>query len=82
MLFIVNPFPNKAWFLYVCCISLLKTLQEKEKLLVTSNFSFSYNVYYPFRALSAFFYQIENCRLQTLSVWKGPIFVVWERANG
>ena len=38
----VNPFPNKPWFLRVCSISLLKTLWEKEKLLVTSNFSFSH----------------------------------------
>ena len=37
----VNPFPNKPWFLRVCCTSLMKTQWEKEKLLVTSNFSFS-----------------------------------------
>ena len=30
----VNPFRNKPWFLRVCCASLLKTLREKEKLLV------------------------------------------------
>ena len=35
----INPFPNKPWFLCVCRISLLKTLWEKEKLLLTSNFS-------------------------------------------
>ena len=34
-----NHFPNKPWFLPVCSISLLKTVWEKEKLLVTSNFS-------------------------------------------
>ena len=27
------------------------------------------------------FYQIWNCLLQTLSVWKSPKFVVWERIN-
>ena len=37
-----NPFPNKPWFLRVCNASFLKTLWEKEKLLVTSNFSFSH----------------------------------------
>ena len=37
-----NPFPNKIWFLGVCSTSLLKTLLEKEKLLATSNFSFSH----------------------------------------
>ena len=45
---LVNPFPNKPWFLRVCSTSLLKTLWEKEKLLVTSNFSFSRCVFYPF----------------------------------
>ena len=35
----VNLFPNKPWFLLVCITSLLKTLWEKEKLLVNVNFS-------------------------------------------
>ena len=37
----INPFPYKPWFLCVCSISLLKTLREKEKLLVMSNSPFS-----------------------------------------
>ena len=36
----INPFPKQTRVLCVCS-SLLKTLWEKEKLLVTSNFSFS-----------------------------------------
>ena len=56
---IFNPFPNKAWFLRVCSTSLLKTLREKEKLLVTSNFSFSPSVFYPFGELSAIFNKLE-----------------------
>ena len=36
MIFCFNPFPNKPWYLRVCSTSLLKTLWEKEKLLVTS----------------------------------------------
>ena len=36
----INPFPDNPWFLHVCSKSLLKTLWEKKKLLVTSNFSF------------------------------------------
>ena len=43
-----NPFPNKHWFLRVYSVSLLKTLWEKDKLLVTSNLSFSYSVLNPF----------------------------------
>ena len=34
----INPFPNKPLFLHVWSTSLLKTLWEKEKLLVPSNF--------------------------------------------
>ena len=51
----VNPFPNKTCFLFVCSTSLLKTLWKKEKLLVTSNFSFSYSVFYPLEEVSAIF---------------------------
>ena len=39
---------TRPGFLRVCSTSLLKTLWEKEKLLVTSNFSFSRSVFYPF----------------------------------
>ena len=39
-------FPNKPLVLRVCNTSLLKTLWEKEKLLVTSNFSFSHIVFF------------------------------------
>ena len=49
----VNPFPNKPLFLPVCSTSLLKTLWEKEKLLITSNFSFSHSVFNPNGELSA-----------------------------
>ena len=44
-----NPFPNKPWFLRVCSSYLLKTLEEKEKLLITSNFSYSLSIFYPLR---------------------------------
>ena len=55
----INPFPNKPWFLRVCSTILLKTLREKEKLLVTSNFSFSHSVFYPFGELNAIFIKFE-----------------------
>ena len=74
-----NPFPNKPWFLRVCSKSLLKTLWEKEKLLVTSNFSFSHNVFYPFWQRSAIFSKskivvcklLQFGRVQNLSFGKG-----------
>ena len=75
------------WILRVCSTSLLKTQWEKEKLLVTSNFSFSHSVFYLFEELSAIFnklksvQQIKKCRLQILSAWKSLKFFVWERVN-
>ena len=41
----INSFQKKPLFLRVCISSLLKTLWEKEKLLVTSNFSFSHSIF-------------------------------------
>ena len=55
----VKPFPNKPWFLRVCSTSLLKTLWEKEKLLVTSNFSFSHSVFYSFGELYVIFIKLK-----------------------
>ena len=43
-----NPFPHNDTFWRPWETSLLKTLWEKEKLLVMSNFSFSYSVFYLF----------------------------------
>ena len=60
-----NPFPNKPWFLRVCFKSLLKTLWEKEKLLATSNFSFSHCVFYLLGEVSTIFnkFEIVVCKL-------------------
>ena len=61
----INPFPNKHWFLFVFSTCLLKTMWEKEKLLVTSNFSFSHSVFHPFGELPAIFieFEIVICKL-------------------
>ena len=48
----------KPCLLRVCSTSLLKTLWEKEKLLVTSNFSFTLSVFYPFGEFTAFFIKL------------------------
>ena len=77
----LNAFPNNPWFFRVCRTSLLKTLWEKKKLLVTSNFFFSHSVFYPFRGLSAIFSKIgivvcklfQFGRVWNLSFWKGLI---------
>ena len=62
----LNPFPKNTWFLCVCSTSLLKTLREKGKLLLTSNFSFSHSVFYLSGELPAVFIKLEIvvCELQ------------------
>ena len=58
-LLLVKSFPKKPWFLCVCSASLLKTLWEKEKLLLTSSFSFYHGVFYPFGYLSSIFITVK-----------------------
>ena len=52
-------------FLCVFSTGLLKTMWEKEKLLVTSNFHFSHSVFHPFGELSAIFIKFRSvvCKL-------------------
>ena len=61
----LNPSTSKSLPLRVCSISLWQTLWEKEKLLVTSNFSFSHGVFYPFIEVSAIIikFEIVVCKL-------------------
>ena len=68
-----NPFPNKSWFLCVCRVSLLKTLREKEKLLVTSSFSFSHSVFYPFGELLPFSSHLKLSSANTLNLEESKI---------
>ena len=60
-----KPFPIEPLFLRVSPTYLLKTVWEKEKLLVTSNFSFSHTVFYPFGELVAIFikFKIVVCKV-------------------
>ena len=57
-----NPFFKQA-FVFICLQykSVYKTLKEKEKLLLTSNFSFSPQCFLPF--WRSFLHQLQNCRL-------------------
>ena len=55
---IVNPFSNKPCFLHFYSTSLLKTLLKKEKLSVTSNFSFSLSVFLPIWRIFCHFHQV------------------------
>ena len=62
--------------LCACSTSLLKTLWEKGVLPITSNFSFSHNVFYLFEELSGIFikFEIVVCKLFQFGSLK---FVVW-----
>ena len=64
-----NPFPNKPLFLLICIASLLKPLWEKEKLLTTSNFSFSHS---GFKRLALVFTYLHSKSFET-TVGKGEI---------
>ena len=76
----LNPFPNNPWFLRVCSTSLLKTLREKEKLLVTNNFSFSHSVFYPFLKLLPFSSTLKWSSASSFNL-KRLKFLLWERVN-
>ena len=67
---ILNTLSNKPLSLRLCSKSFVKTLLEKETLLVTSNFSFSHGIFFPFGELSTIFIKLKICCLHTLSVWK------------
>ena len=60
-----NPFPHNDTFWRPWETSLLKTLWEKEKLLITSNFSFSHSVFLPIWIAFAIFvkFEIVVCKL-------------------
>ena len=76
----VNPFPNKPWFLRVCRTSLLKTLGKGE-IARSEQFLLFPQCFLPIWITFCHFHQIQNCRLQTISVWKSLKYVVWERVN-
>ena len=61
---LINAFPNKPLFKCVCSTSILKTMWEKEKLLVTNNFSCSHCVFNPFGKFSGIFieFKIAVCK--------------------
>ena len=88
---IFNLSQNKPWFLTVCSCrtSLLKTLWEKEKLLLSSNFSFSHSIFYLFGELSSISVKYEIVdrnffqfgRVQSLLFGKGLRLKGWPWAT-
>ena len=60
-----NPVPHNDTFWHPWETSRLKTLWEKEKLLITRNFSFTHSIFYLFKELSDIFikFKIVVCKL-------------------
>ena len=77
----VNPFPNKPWFLRVYGTTLLKTLWEKEKMLVTSIFSFSHSVFYSVKEINHHFSNIQIVVCKCFQFGHVQNSVVWERVK-
>ena len=89
----VNPFPNKPWFLPVCNTSLMKTLWEKDILVITviitifrgrarnEQFLIFLQCFLPLRRTICHIHQIQNYRLQTLSLWESVKVVVRGRVK-
>ena len=80
--FYIIPLPKKPLFLRICSISLLKTRWEKEKIARYEQFLLFPQCFQHFQRISRHFHQIQNCCLQTLSVWKSLKFFVRERVKG
>ena len=70
---LINPFPNKPLFIRVCSRSLLKTLWEKKTFLVTSNFSLSNSVFYPF-----FFFKLSTIFITNFKLLSAKSFKLEE----
>ena len=77
----INPFPDKPWFLRVYGTSLLKTLWEKEKMLVTSIFSFSHSVFYSIKEINPHFSNIQFVVCKCFQFSHVQNSVVWERVK-
>ena len=77
----INPFPNKPWFLHVYGTSLLKTLWEKEKMLVTSIFSFSHSVSNSIKEINNHFTSIQFVVCKCFKFGHVQNSVVWERVK-
>ena len=69
----LNPFPYNPWFLRICSTALLKTPWEKEKLLVTSNFSSSHSVFYPFEEPSGILLKFKFSSANSFSLEESKI---------
>ena len=78
LLFDLNPFQAKPWFLLVCSTSLFENTVLKGEIARNEQFLLFPQCFLPVWRTLRNFHETLNCRLQTLSVWKIVKFVVWE----
>ena len=72
-----HPFPVFTCLQY----KTLENTMEKGEIAFNEQILLFPKRFLPIRRSFCHFYQIWNCRLQTLLVWKSLKFVVWERVN-
>ena len=73
-----QSFPKQA-LVFMCSTRLLRTPWKKEKLLITSDFSFPPSVFYPFEEISAIFTKFEIIICKLCQFWMTLKFFIWEK---
>ena len=71
------PFPNKPWFFTCLQYKSLENTVGKGEIARNKQFLFFPQCFLPVWRTFCHFRQIQNCPLQSLSVWKSLKFVVW-----
>ena len=72
-----NPLPHNHNISRPCIRNLLKTLWEKEKMLATSIFSFSHNIFYPSQDKFPFLSHIYFVICKSFQFGQGQNSVIW-----
>ena len=70
--------PQTSPAFYVSGVYIVVKHWEKEEMARSEQFLIFSQCFLPFYRTLCHFHQIQNCRRQTLLVWKSPNFVFWE----
>ena len=77
-----KPFSKQAFVLTCLHLKSFENTVGKEEIARNEQFLLFLTVFFQHFLRTLYpFHQTKNCRLQTLSVWKSPNFVVWERVK-
>ena len=76
-----NRSPKQALVFTCLLYKSFKNTAGKEEIARNEQFLLFPQCFLPIQIDFCYFHQILNCRLQTLSVWTSPKFVVWERVK-